>query len=234
MDGSRGSGSVVTEARPLFRRSRLELAIAPSAVRIARHWTAYQLARTDRGRQPGTACPAGGLAPLDPDVADSAVLAVSELVTNAIRAVRQVTGKGTNLPGRVLSFGDRMAFAGLPAHQERLSMFAASRKASAVPAPSAPSAASVPSAAALLAPVPASVSLVISRFSDVVRIDVHDSSPVPLPPGCHRDADDETGRGLTVVAALAESWGWQPGPSGKVVWCELPVTPGDSGLEAGG
>jgi len=54
-----------------------------------------------------------------------------------------------------------------------------------------------------------------------VRIEVRDSSPVPLPPTCHRDAEDETGRGLTVVAALAESWGWQPETYGKVVWCEL-------------
>lgn len=225
MDGSRGSGSLAAEARPLFHRSRLELAIAPSAVRIARHWTAYQLTRKDR---PG---PAGCQEPLDPDVADSAVLVVSELVTNAIRAVRQVTGTGMILPGRVLSFGDRMAFAGVPPGQERLSMFATGRTApaasTAFTAPAAP-------AAAVLTPVPASVSLVISRFSGVVRIDVHDSSTVPLPPGCRRDADDETGRGLTVVAALAESWGWQPGPFSKVVWCELSATPGDAGVEAGG
>ncbi len=222
MDGSRGSGSLAAEARPLFHLSRLELAIAPSAVRIARHWTAYQLTRKDRPDR------AGCQEPLDPDVADSAVLVVSELVTNAIRAVRQVTGTGMILPGRVLSFGDRMAFAGVPPRQERLSMFAAGRTASA--ASTAPAAA----AAALLTPVPASVSLVISRFSGVIRIDVHDSSPVPLPPGCRRDADDETGRGLTVVAALAESWGWQPGPFGKVVWCELSATPGDAAVEAGG
>jgi hypothetical protein len=225
MAGSRGSGSLTTEARPLFHRSRLELAIAPSAVRIARHWTAYQLARTDRSG------PAGCQEPLDPDVADSAVLVVSELVTNAIRAVRQVTGIGVILPGRVLSFGDRMAFAGVPPRQARLSMFAAGRTATAATAaavaPAAP-------AAAVLAPVPASASLVISRFSGIVRIDVHDSSPVPLPPGCRRDAEDETGRGLTVVAALAESWGWQPGPFGKVVWCELSATPGDAGIETGG
>jgi hypothetical protein len=230
MDGSRGSGSLAAEARPVFHRSRLELAIAPSAVRIARHWTAYQLTRKDR---PGLA---GCQEPLDSDVADSAVLVVSELVTNAIRAVRQLTGTGMILPGRVLSFGDRMAFAGVPPRQERLSMFAG-RTATAASATSAastaPAAAAAP-AAAVLTPVPASVSLVISRFSGVVRIDVHDSSPVPLPPGCRRDADDETGRGLTVVAALAERWGWQPGPFGKVVWCELSATPGDAGVGAGG
>ena len=70
-------------------------------------------------------------------------------------------------------------------------------------------------------PAPARVCLVIVRRTALVRIEVRDSSPVPLPPTCHRDADDETGRGLTVVAALARSWGWHPEASGKVVWCEL-------------
>jgi hypothetical protein len=42
------------------------------------------------------------------------------------------------------------------------------------------------------------------------------------------------GRGLTVGAALAESWGWQPGPLGKVVWCELSATPAVAAVEAGG
>jgi len=224
MDSSRGSGSVAAGPRPLVHRSRLELAIAPSAVRIARHWTACQLARKDR---PGLA----GLEPLDPDVADSAVLVVSELVTNAIRAVRQVSGKSMILPGRVLSFGDRMAFAGVPANMERLSVFAAGRMA---PLASAVPAAPVAPIAPVLAPVSPSVSLVVARFSDAVRIDVHDSSPVPLPPGCRRDTDDETGRGLTVVAALAERWGWQPGPLGKVVWCELSATPCAADVEAGG
>jgi hypothetical protein len=63
---------------------------------------------------------------------------------------------------------------------------------------------------------------------------VHDSSPLPLPPGCHRDADDETGRGLTVVGALAQTWGWRPEPFGKVVWCELAVTVSHVDNEAGG
>jgi hypothetical protein len=77
------------------------------------------------------------------------------------------------------------------------------------------------------------VSLVISRFVGVVRIDVHDSSPAPLPPACHHDADDENGRGLTVVAAIAERWGWRPEPFGKVVWCELAVTPGHAEPDRG-
>jgi hypothetical protein len=82
--------------------------------------------------------------------------------------------------------------------------------------------------------MPASVSLVVSRFADVVRIDVHDSSPLPVPPARDHDADDENGRGLTVVAALAVRWGWRPEPFGKVVWCELAVTPGHPRLDCGG
>jgi hypothetical protein len=82
--------------------------------------------------------------------------------------------------------------------------------------------------------MPASVSLVVSRFADVVRIDVHDSSPLPVPPRHDHDAEDEDGRGLTVVAALAARWGWRPEPFGKVVWCELAVTPGHPGPDCGG
>jgi hypothetical protein len=36
------------------------------------------------------------------------------------------------------------------------------------------------------------------------------------------DADDECGRGLTVVAALSDRWGWErTGHDRKVVWAEL-------------
>jgi hypothetical protein len=45
---------------------------------------------------------------------------------------------------------------------------------------------------------------------------------------------DEDGRGLTVVAALASRWGWRPEPFGKVVWCELAVTPGHVKPDCGG
>jgi hypothetical protein len=219
MDGSRGSGSVAAGARPLFHRSRLELAVAPSAVRIARHWTADQLARGSR---------AGELEPLDPDVADSVVLVVSELVTNAIRAVRAGPPAGVILPGRrFLSFGDPVSVLGLPGQDEPPRPAFAGWALRAGPQAAMPQPAGLSSAAA-------SVSLVISRYAGIVRIDVHDSSPLPLPPGCQRDADDETGRGLTVVAALAQAWGWRPEPFGKVVWCELGVATNHGAEEAGG
>jgi anti-sigma regulatory factor (Ser/Thr protein kinase) len=138
---SLSSGTVAaTRARPQSRRSRLDLVSTPSAVRSARRWTADQLAGADP--------------PASTSLIDNAVLLVSELVTNAIRAA-------------------------------------------------------------------CGLSLVIIVLEETVRIEVCDSSRAPLPPSCHRDPDDESGRGLTVVATLARSWGWRPDACGKVVWCEL-------------
>lgn len=52
-------------------------------------------------------------------------------------------------------------------------------------------------------------------------IEAWDHSPLDLEPG-QPDADAECGRGLTVVAALSERWGWErTGPRRKVVWAEL-------------
>jgi len=52
-------------------------------------------------------------------------------------------------------------------------------------------------------------------------IEVWDHSPRDLEP-CEADADAECGRGLTVVAALSDRWGWErTGHLHKVVWAEL-------------
>lgn len=50
------------------------------------------------------------------------------------------------------------------------------------------------------------------------------SDPVPDPP-CARKAepDDETGRGLHLLAMCARRWGTRSGPAGKTVWFELTV-----------
>src|SRR6266702_2445949 len=237
---SANSTGLAAREWPESRRSRLELAVVPAAVRIARYWTADQLAGTGPG--PG---------PADPDLVDSAVLAVSELVTNAIAAVSQDAADGQHrasgqdgaggrhaaadlacaaaarpglalagtalvaavaascvLPTRILSFGDLTSGQGLPGPVAALG----AALSAGLPPPSPPPPPSTPCPR---------VSLVISRMNMIVRVEVHDSSRVPLPPTCRRDAEDETGRGLLVVAALAENWGWQPEPFGKVVWCEL-------------
>jgi anti-sigma regulatory factor (Ser/Thr protein kinase) len=70
--------------------------------------------------------------------------------------------------------------------------------------------------------------LVLARFAlggDGLEIEVHDASPdggalagtAPADP----DAEDESGRGLWLVARLASAWGVRPRPGGvgKVVWC---------------
>ncbi|MGW4271119.1 ATP-binding protein [Streptomyces seoulensis] len=61
----------------------------------------------------------------------------------------------------------------------------------------------------------------------VLRIGAWDADPAPPePPAALEDlAEQEDGRGLLLVKACADLWGWQPlsrdGNRGKVVWCEL-------------
>ncbi|MFK0158808.1 ATP-binding protein [Streptomyces sp. NPDC090493] len=64
----------------------------------------------------------------------------------------------------------------------------------------------------------------------VVWIGAWDADPVPPePPGSLEAVKDldEAGRGLRLVVACADCWGWQPsarfGERGKYVWCELGV-----------
>jgi anti-sigma regulatory factor (Ser/Thr protein kinase) len=53
-----------------------------------------------------------------------------------------------------------------------------------------------------------------------VRIEVHDRTSY-VPRKQRPTADDEHGRGLQIVAALADRWGTRPTDSGKAVWCVL-------------
>ena len=61
----------------------------------------------------------------------------------------------------------------------------------------------------------------------VLRIGAWDADPEPPEPPVPLEglADVEEGRGLALVRACADVWGWQPlsrdGNRGKVVWCEL-------------
>jgi anti-sigma regulatory factor (Ser/Thr protein kinase) len=50
------------------------------------------------------------------------------------------------------------------------------------------------------------------------------SDPLPDPPRERvADLDDESGRGLQLVAHAAHRWGTRPGTTGKTVWFELSV-----------
>ncbi len=58
---------------------------------------------------------------------------------------------------------------------------------------------------------------------DRLTVSVHDHDP-HLPEVCDPDASATSGRGLAMVAAVADSWGARPdGDSGKVVWFTLPA-----------
>ena len=66
--------------------------------------------------------------------------------------------------------------------------------------------------------------VVLRMASDHIRllIEVWDGIP-GAPAAAHPGPDDESGRGLMLVAAQCDRWSWQtaPGWPGKVVWAEL-------------
>lgn len=61
----------------------------------------------------------------------------------------------------------------------------------------------------------------------VLRIGAWDADPAPPEPPreWERLGEAEEGRGLALVRACADTWGWQPlsrhGNRGKYVWCDL-------------
>ena len=66
------------------------------------------------------------------------------------------------------------------------------------------------------------ISVRLVREPESVVCEVHDTSPA-LPRVLTVDKDAENGRGLHVVAQLANRWGARRTHSGKVVWCEQTV-----------
>ncbi|AYC38816.1 hypothetical protein DWG14_03048 [Streptomyces griseorubiginosus] len=68
---------------------------------------------------------------------------------------------------------------------------------------------------------PIGVRLVRPDAADGVLL-VEVSDPLPDPPRERvAELDDESGRGLQLVAHAAHRWGTRPGASGKTVWFEL-------------
>ncbi|EDY57611.1 ATP-binding protein [Streptomyces sp. SID5470] len=68
---------------------------------------------------------------------------------------------------------------------------------------------------------PIGVRLVRPEGIDGVLL-VEVSDPLPDPPRARvADLDDESGRGLQLVAHAADRWGTRPGVTGKTVWFEL-------------
>src|SRR3954471_22209022 len=63
-------------------------------------------------------------------------------------------------------------------------------------------------------------SVEVSTDSDGVRLEIHDTS-VRLPQQRSYSDDATTGRGLKLVAELAQEWGVEPTVDGKTVWAIL-------------
>ncbi|MGW0535212.1 ATP-binding protein [Streptomyces sp. NPDC003032] len=67
--------------------------------------------------------------------------------------------------------------------------------------------------------------LCLCCIDDVLRVEVHDSGDGWPRPGGESNDTDESGRGLLLVAALADKWGVDERDPGKVVWCEFGAEP---------
>ncbi|MFD6620128.1 ATP-binding protein [Streptomyces albidoflavus] len=66
----------------------------------------------------------------------------------------------------------------------------------------------------------ADATLIMTAKGSRLRVEVYDKSPeVPVPrlPSC----DEECGRGLHLLASMADLWGVQRTETGKAVWCEV-------------
>lgn len=57
---------------------------------------------------------------------------------------------------------------------------------------------------------------------DGLHVEVQDSTASRAPRAQHRlSVDDLTGRGLALVEALSDRWGWEENTGGKLVWFEV-------------
>jgi anti-sigma regulatory factor (Ser/Thr protein kinase) len=71
------------------------------------------------------------------------------------------------------------------------------------------------------------VTLDVTCSSGRLRVDVHDTSRA-MPAPAEARADAESGRGLIIVGALADEWGFYATPGGKAVYFALAFQSGGS------
>ncbi|MFE2281384.1 ATP-binding protein [Streptomyces sp. NPDC059454] len=64
----------------------------------------------------------------------------------------------------------------------------------------------------------------VARTGTHIRVEVTDPDPHTLPVLRRADAEEERGRGLSLLDAVVCRWGVDHGGEGKVVWCELACT----------
>jgi anti-sigma regulatory factor (Ser/Thr protein kinase) len=68
------------------------------------------------------------------------------------------------------------------------------------------------------------VGLRLRRTDRRLIVEVRDADE-HMPRRQHARVTDEAGRGISIVAAVASSWGARPLDEGKAVWCEFPIGP---------
>ncbi|MGW4891451.1 ATP-binding protein [Kitasatospora sp. NPDC004240] len=147
---------------------------------------------------------------VDPDapIAETVVLVVSELVTNAVVHTGCPAVLRLCLPVDAAG-ADAEAFDVAGSDAAPVGSDAAPARSDAAPA--GPDAAPArPAAVPELA------------MAGPLRVEVADASQAaPAPRHAGADVDATNGRGLELVELLCDRWGWYPDGSGKRVWCEI-------------
>ncbi|MEU0049432.1 ATP-binding protein [Streptomyces sp. NPDC006309] len=70
------------------------------------------------------------------------------------------------------------------------------------------------------------VTLILCDRELALEVSDPDRDRLPLPR--HPGPDEEGGRGLAMVAALADAWGHRQGPYTKTVWARFTLTPAEA------
>jgi anti-sigma regulatory factor (Ser/Thr protein kinase) len=65
------------------------------------------------------------------------------------------------------------------------------------------------------------ITISAAYLDSILRVEVHDTDTQPLPALRKPSASDKTGRGLHLVALLADRWAIVPTPAGKTIWFEI-------------
>ncbi|MBT2206596.1 ATP-binding protein [Actinomadura sp. NEAU-AAG7] len=77
------------------------------------------------------------------------------------------------------------------------------------------------------------VRVVLAEAAGRYRLEVADDGADGALPRVREEAGAETGRGLRIVAVLAERWGFRMDGTRTVVWAEFPVRSGEAPAPAG-